>query len=440
MNDNVLASMLDERPTEVVASKDAKPTKHAVLVDRWGIRTGERLATEWHKDADLVTDAHTVCFEPGPQINTTCADLVKQKWFSELLSNPEFRAIHTSTHLHGYLSEIGAKQISDRYEKYLSNLSDEDRSEIERGAEEIATEMKRSLTVSEAAHCMATEVKDANTAAKVFGLGDGKNSSLSSDSTADSFRRVRDNRRLREIARQAGRFIQLAQSLQRTKVVHGMDDIVGVELGDNIGRLVPSELAQMTDVDLELDLLRRLVEKQAICHDYRSVQRLGQGPIMIMVDESASMSDDNRIVIAKGFALALAWLAKHQKRWCALVGWSSGAYLNELLVEPGTSTPELMNWALKFWEGSTNPPVNKIPELFASMGAPEGKTDIIWITDGECSPKYDEFTLWRESHECRVWTIGMDCDAESFQPFSDHVVSVTNLNCEHPVVSEILSL
>lgn len=438
---NEISSAFAEKPGEVLSEAEVKQTPNAIKVDRWGTHVGHRLAEKWNKDPELVADAHAACFEPSAILNATCSDEVKRKWFAELLTNPEFQAIHRSTVMHSYLSEIGAKQISHRYETYLENLSDEDREKIEADREEsIEGEMRRSGSVAEAVHLAADEVTEAVDAGTVFGLGASEPGTMDADKAVESFRRVRDNSKLREIAKHAGRFIDMAQSLQRSKAVHGMDDVVGVELSDNVSRLVPSELGQMTNELLELDFLRRLVEKQAVCFDYKTVTSLGKGPIMVLVDESSSMNDDNRLETAKGLALALAWLARHQNRWCALIGWSSSSRRNKLLLEPGTSTEQLMDWATVFLRGGTNPPVNDIPGLFNEMGAPEGRTDIIWITDGECAPSHSLFDEWRKDHECMVWTIGIDSEAETFHPFSDHVASVRELDSSKPIVSDILSL
>ena len=94
---------------------------------------------------------------------------------------------------------------------------------------------------------------------------------------ADLFRRVRTDPTLRRICELAGRFRRVAQSKQRTKAIHGMDDLVGVEPGGDLGRLLPVELAKLAVPELELDTLRRLVERQTLCREYQSVEPVGAG-------------------------------------------------------------------------------------------------------------------------------------------------------------------
>src|SRR5688572_10143074 len=91
------------------------------------------------------------------------------------------------------------------------------------------------------------------------------------------FKRVRNDPALRRICALAGRYRRVAQSRQRRKVTHGLDDMVGVELDGDVGRLVPSELARLCLPELELDTLRRLVERQAMCRQYQACEPVGKG-------------------------------------------------------------------------------------------------------------------------------------------------------------------
>jgi len=113
------------------------------------------------------------------------------------------------------------------------------------------------------------------------------------------------------------------------------------------------------------------------------------------------------------------------------------------LLEPGVNNADIMDWCVAMLNGGTEPPLHLVPELYDETGAPDGKTDILWITDGECrvDPEtVESFNEWREKHECRIWTIGIGCPAESFGSFSDKTVQVSGLSTTEPVISEILSI
>jgi uncharacterized protein with von Willebrand factor type A (vWA) domain len=94
---------------------------------------------------------------------------------------------------------------------------------------------------------------------------------------------------LRRICDHAGRLRRLAQSRQRLKTAHGVDEVAGVEPGGDLGRLLPAELARLMLPETELDALRRLAERQALSLQLRGSEPVGKGPVMVVVDESGSM-------------------------------------------------------------------------------------------------------------------------------------------------------
>jgi len=446
---------------------EVKSTPNAIEVDRWGRRIAERITEQWElaKDCDpddtkeveaLVADAHTSCFEPRPQLTENCEDAVKAAWFNDLLQTDDFRALHSSTRMDTELSQIAAKQLFDRFEEYKKSLTEQEKEEIEEEQQEDDSDgngdvpvnwgprLKRKRSVEAASQQAAQDVSDAQDAMDSFGGGIGSEQGTGADTgqnLLDMFKMLRDNPQLRKISENAGRFRRLAKSLQRQKPVHGVDDIVGVTLDDNVSRLVPAELMNLTDEQMEIDLIRRLSEKQAMCREYQGVEATSRGPIMVLVDESGSMSG-NPIAAAKGFALSMAWLSRHQNRWCCLVGWSSQGQMHKLLIDPHKPTSQLMEWCATFMSGGTHPPFNEVPKLFQETGAPKGQTDIIWITDGEIY--HDEhveiYQNFRKENKVKVWTIGIGCEAESFKPYTDVTASVTGLNTSQPVISELLSL
>src|SRR5262249_52952845 len=159
------------------------------------------------------------------------------------------------------------------------------------------------------------EVKEYCDARDGLGMGEGApGERRNPKAVAEAYKRVRNNPTLRRIAEFAGRFRRVAQSKQRMKTVHGLDDVVGVEMGGDVARLLSHELAKLGIEELELDTLRRIAERQALCRDYSATEPAGKGPIIITLDESGSMT--TTIDAAKGLALALAWIARQQKRWC----------------------------------------------------------------------------------------------------------------------------
>jgi uncharacterized protein with von Willebrand factor type A (vWA) domain len=87
------------------------------------------------------------------------------------------------------------------------------------------------------------EVEAYKEAEGALGFGLGSPGSNDAGAIAALYLRVRKDANLRHICELAGRFRRVAQSKQRRKAIHGMDDVVGVEPGGDVGRLLPAELA-----------------------------------------------------------------------------------------------------------------------------------------------------------------------------------------------------
>ena len=91
--------------------------------------------------------------------------------------------------------------------------------------------------------------------------------------------------------------------------------------GNDIERLLPQELGQYIKPGTRLDFLKRYAEGQTMIYSPKGKETLGKGPIVICLDESGSMS--SQINQAKGFCLALAMIAKKQKRDFCVIPFSN---------------------------------------------------------------------------------------------------------------------
>src|SRR5205807_3723869 len=117
----------------------------------------------------------------------------------------------------------------------------------------LADEMATLRAVGRAVAEAGKEVTELHDAAAALGMGPGMPGSNDPAAVAALFKRVRGDSTLRRICELAGRFRRVAQSKQRQKATHGLDDVVGVEPGGDVGRLLPAELARLVVPELELD-------------------------------------------------------------------------------------------------------------------------------------------------------------------------------------------
>ncbi|MBA4192840.1 MAG: hypothetical protein C0467_33175, partial [Planctomycetaceae bacterium] len=334
MDPNDLLKMLDlngkpPRPPDKslsITSHEAVPHESteaksptALVVDEWGLRRGRDLIAESDRlkkscgDEFAAADFFGVAFDPDPQLMPSCRDARRYQFLKQMLDTPEYHVLHTDTQLDDTSAGIAATHFAEQF----AELKKEDTKEKPRekgsasgdcagdDAEELKREMGALRAVGKALAEAEKEVTELKESAAALGMGPGEPGSNDPRAIATLFKRVRHDPSLKKICDLAGRFRRVAQSKQRQKVTHGLDDILGVEPGGDVGRLLPSELMRLMVPELELDTLRRITERQAMCREHHAIEPVGKGPILISVDESGSM-DGVKVHTAKALALALA--------------------------------------------------------------------------------------------------------------------------------------
>lgn len=192
---------------------------------------------------------------------------------------------------------------------------------------------------------------------------------------------LKGNNKLKEIAEWAGKFKSIARKKQKSKHIESLDRS-GMTLGDDVERLLPQELALLSKEGTKKDFLRRFAEGQTMMYSPKGKETLGKGPIVICLDQSSSMNSlDTQ---SKGFVLALAMIAKKQRRDFCIITFSNKVS-KIYLYEKGKITPnQLVELATDFNGGGTQ----YAPALIKAMEIIEkykrfNNADLIFVTDGD---------------------------------------------------------
>jgi uncharacterized protein with von Willebrand factor type A (vWA) domain len=260
----------------------------ALEVDEWGLRRGRDLVAESERlrasgaDEYGAADFFAAAFEPEPRLSAGCVDPRRHQFLRQLIETPEYHALHADTQLDDTAAAIAAGHFAEQF----ARLKKEDTKEKAGGSApptiagegDLAGEMAALRAVGKAVTEAKKEVEELKDAAAALGMGLGQPGSNDPRAIAELYKRVRNDPALRKICDLAGRFRRVAASRQRQKVSHGLDDVVGVEPGGDIGRLLPSELVRLAVPELELDTLRRIVERQAMCREHHAVDPRGPRP------------------------------------------------------------------------------------------------------------------------------------------------------------------
>lgn len=153
-----------------------------------------------------------------------------------------------------------------------------------------------------------------------------------------------------------------------------------------------------------------------------------------------------KIHTAKALALALAWVARQQRRWCALVAYSGDSGERLLPLPPGRwDESRLADWLAAFiGHGSdVDVPVREMPRMYRELNAPTGVTDLVFVTDARCrlpAEVKNHFLEWKQTAQARLVTLVIDNQPGDLAHVSDEVHTVRSLDPDSDAVGRVLSL
>jgi len=328
---------------------------------------------------------------------------------------------------------------------------------LEESSDERGQKVRRSVRRG-LAEAMA-EVEQANDAIKAFGggydtgfgtdNGGGGRNSLSTKEKLIIAQQVGRSPKLQQIAAVCGRFTRIALQQQKTRVKHPPDEITSITTGNEIERLLPSEIALLADADLEDLFYLRFTERGLTQYDLIGHEPEGQGPIIIAIDESGSMATNygglTGEVWSKAVTLALLSIARLQKRDLAVIHFSGPDDLRLDLFPKGEATPaEVIACASFFFNGGTvfEPWMKKALELVDKSRFE--KADVICVSDGisDVSPEAEaEWTKRRAERGMRAYgvLIGSNQGEALLGEISDVIFRLDNLRSDLPALEVIFS-
>jgi VWA domain-containing protein len=239
--------------------------------------------------------------------------------------------------------------------------------------------------------------------------------------------RLRDDARLRRIAQLAGRFRRIAGGKRRSRVRHGADEMVDIEQGANMGRLLPLELAQLVHPRTRLLTLRNMVELLCLQYRLEGKETLGKGPLVVAIDKSGSMEGDKDIW-ATAVALALLDVARHEKRPFALLCFD-GAVKHESIVLPGAALPEAALFVPADGGTDIDKAVRRSLEIIEQRPGALREADVVLVTDGGSDPAGAP-ELRERAAKLGVTVLGIAIDVEPsrLEPWCDEVIAAHDMS------------
>jgi uncharacterized protein with von Willebrand factor type A (vWA) domain len=426
---------------------------------------GEDLAQTHHYAGDLLRDAFLAAYKAAPalrdRVDMDRSRLVNHQVIASMLAAPEFAELRRETAGDPYAAAMAvlaqapvlrrllekaetAKAAADAAEQARRDAADTAQAvttALEQASDaadldgEVPTEqagaLEQALAAAEAAEqrageagtaaeqaidqaapgmraparaaaaAAAEQARDETALMRSWGLGPGQLQRMDFDHRARLAHRLRTNR-LAGFADLIGRFRTMASAERTRKTEHGVDELVGITLGDDLGRLIPSELASLGEPTLRTVFAARLAEQRLFVYETRGDESTGKGAIIACIDCSYSMNGP-REAWAKACALALLDQARTAGRDFAGILFSSAGE-NQVFRFPGHQPPpieDVLDFAELFYGGGTDfaTPLDAAAQILDEeyTGAARQHGDIVFITDGECSVTEDWMRGWRET-------------------------------------------
>lgn len=238
---------------------------------------------------------------------------------------------------------------------------------------------------------------------------------------------------LKRLSDLVGRLRNLARARQKERMNKIRDEIHSITVGDDLGRVLPVELAAIRHQTRRLDFYRRYTEKQLFQYDLRSKEKVGRGPMIALVDTSGSMSG-SRMEWAVATAMAMADTAARQKRRTMVAFFNTGVH-TIIELEPGErDVNKIIEMATVGCGGGTDyePALKEALKKITDINYQ--KADIVMITDGLCRVSDQFLKAYRKTKEalnCRSWVVLLGSRPDdNMREWADEVWGVSNMTEE----------
>ncbi len=413
--------------------KEMKPThkvNHAAMSRAYDTREWSELRT--YTELDEWTSA-MASVEFGTKLAEIFDEMEELMQLQEGIDKADQQVADAIAALKGMDEQTGdAEALLDELQEALDGYQ-EAAGEVEGGIK------SHSNQIRQAARQAAKEAKDDAEGAEAlldsFGTEPGALKRMDASARMELAARIRQNSTLRELAEKVGRFVRLALAEQAQKIVHGIDEVHDIEMGNDIHKVLPSELMNLADEDLEILFLKNFAEGTLLQYQLRGKEKVARGAIICMIDSSGSMMG-SRETWAKAVAIALLHIAYKQKRdFYGIIFSSASDPLLEFNFPKGRATPaEVLEFAESSYHGGTDfmAPINRAIQVLEGQFNNEGsqKGDFVFITDGESyvtDEWLDRYRNAKDELSFRMYSCLIGANSSVLATISDQIYHITEL-------------
>jgi uncharacterized protein with von Willebrand factor type A (vWA) domain len=201
---------------------------------------------------------------------------------------------------------------------------------------------------------------------------------------------LKNNESLRRVMRMVGRMMRVTQA-PRVKAA-AYEEIVDVERGGDVARLLPSTLALLDDPDLEWIALRDIAERSALQYRLEGTEPQGRGPICVLADASGSMSGPP-MELACALTIAAVQTALRERRPITVMAFDTrildrihfDAHGHVSAPDHGAGlTVAAAVMRIAGWRAIGGTSFDCAFTAALDAGVEQDRADLVFITDGYC--------------------------------------------------------
>lgn len=225
----------------------------------------------------------------------------------------------------------------------------------------------------------------------------------------------------RQILKVAGRMMNLYAQAKAEKVPPSPPPI-GVEFGDRLSDIVPSELGLLSNPDTEDLFYQRWAEGKLLIYDHKRKKASGKGPLVFCIDNSGSMTGQPWIHACAVY-VALAGQALKEHRRIAVIRFATNVSDPTEIKDVEKLVEELEALGSRGLGFGTyfDRPLDKAVEFIDTVKAGTwANADVILITDGDCNTSKQWTDQYKETQKkLGIRVFGVNIQGAWSVPFKD---------------------
>lgn len=265
-----------------------------------------------------------------------------------------------------------------------------------------------------------------------FCYADLKNSTEDFSALANT---MQNNAQIKELARKMGRAYISEEKKKQTKIPQASkSEVHGTHRSDDVLRVLPSELVNLEDEELEMLFYARLLEKQLLTYELQGTTHVvGEttethqqrtGPVVACLDTSGSMQGAPMLK-AKALLLAIANMLQKENRSLHVLLFGASGEIREFAMLAKNEAAGLLKFLQQGFGGGTDfeTPLQRALTIIKTEKDYQ-KADILMISDGDCQLSeafLQKLKTQKSILDCSVYSV-LCSGSRVSDNFSDEVV------------------